>query len=93
MTQKIVYQTDHLGLYVGETEADESPLEPGEFLIPGGCVEDPPTDAGLCDDFRPRYAVDLQVLAHDGEPDPHLPPLLGVALPVMGGGDASAPSS
>lgn len=51
-------------------------------------VADPPTDAGLCDDFRPRYAVDLQVLAHDGEPDPHLPPLLGVALPVMGGGDA-----
>lgn len=51
-------------------------------------VADPPTDAGLCDDFRPRYAVDLQVLAHDGEPDPLLPPLLGVALPVMGGGDA-----
>ncbi|KAB2524846.1 hypothetical protein BJN42_26685 [Pseudomonas koreensis] len=51
-------------------------------------VADPPSDAGLCDDFRPRYAVDLQVLAHDGEPDPLLPPLLGVALPVMGGGDA-----
>ncbi|KAB2524850.1 hypothetical protein BJN42_26665 [Pseudomonas koreensis] len=45
MTAKIVYQTDHLGLYVGETEADESPLEPGVFLIPGGCVEVPPPQA------------------------------------------------
>ncbi len=49
-------------------------------------VADPPTAAGLCDDFRPRYAVDLEVLAPDGEADPDLPHLLGVALPVPGGG-------
>ncbi|MFL6968459.1 hypothetical protein ACJ6X8_19700 [Pseudomonas alvandae] len=49
-------------------------------------VADPPTDAGLCDDFRPRYAVDLEVLGPDGEADPQLPHLLGVALPVPGGG-------
>lgn len=49
-------------------------------------VADPPTDAGLCDDFRPRYAVDLEVLGADGEVDPLLPPLLGVALPVPNGG-------
>jgi len=49
-------------------------------------VADPPTEAGLCDDFRPRYAVDLQVLGPDGEADPRIPPLLGVALPVPGGG-------
>lgn len=49
-------------------------------------VADPPLDAGLCDDFRPRYAVDLEVLAPDGEADPDLPHLLGVALPVPGGG-------
>lgn len=52
-------------------------------------VADPPANAGLCDDFRPRYAVDLEVLAHDGEPDPSLPHLLGVALPVPGGGSES----
>lgn len=49
-------------------------------------VADPPADAGLCDDFRPRYGVDLEVLGPDGEADPLLPHLLGVALPVPGGG-------
>ncbi|MNJ24681.1 hypothetical protein D3C77_191050 [compost metagenome] len=43
MTTKTVYQTNHLGLYTGPTEADLSPLEPGVWLIPGGCVEvEPP---------------------------------------------------
>lgn len=50
-------------------------------------VADPPADTGLCDDFRPRYAVDLQVLSPDGEPDADLPTLLGVALPVPSGGE------
>lgn len=49
-------------------------------------MADPPADAGLCDDFRPRYGVDLEVLGPDGEADPDLPHLLGVALPVPGGG-------
>ncbi|WP_277759575.1 hypothetical protein [Pseudomonas sp. A34-9] len=42
MTDKIVYQTNHLGLFVAEVVADESPLEPGVYMIPGGCVEIPP---------------------------------------------------
>lgn len=42
MKTKTVYQTNQLGLYVGQTEAEESPLEPGVFLIPGGCVETAP---------------------------------------------------
>lgn len=42
MKTKKVYQTSALGLFVGTVEADESPLEPGVFLIPGGCVETPP---------------------------------------------------
>lgn len=41
----IVYQTDAAGYYVGPTVADESPLEPGVYLIPGGCVEAPPPSA------------------------------------------------
>lgn len=45
MTDKLVYQTDHLGLFIGMVEADESPLEPGVYLIPGGCVETPPPTA------------------------------------------------
>lgn len=50
-------------------------------------VPDAPAGAGLCDDFRPRYAVDIEVLAQDGEPDPALPILAGVPLPLPSGGD------
>lgn len=41
-----VYQTDFNGVYVGDTEADESPLEPGIFHIPRGCVSEPPPEFG-----------------------------------------------
>ncbi|MBX8542450.1 hypothetical protein K5D41_22485 [Pseudomonas cichorii] len=50
-------------------------------------VPDAPAGAGLCDDFRPRYAVDIEVLTADGEPDPDLPVLAGVPLPLANGGD------
>lgn len=50
-------------------------------------VADAPAAAGVCDDFRPRYSVDLQVLRPDGEPDPDLPILSGVPLPLPVGGD------
>ena len=39
MNQKSVYQINYSGLFIGETFADESPLEPGIFLILSGCVE------------------------------------------------------
>jgi len=42
MNTKTVYQTNHLGILVGPVTADESPLELGVYLIPGGCVETPP---------------------------------------------------
>ena len=43
MTDKIVYQTNRQGIYVGVTTADSCPLEEGVWLIPGGCVEvEPP---------------------------------------------------
>ena len=39
----LVYQTNAQGVYVGPVMADESPLEPGVWLVPGGCVEvEPP---------------------------------------------------
>lgn len=49
-------------------------------------VPDAPADNALCDDFRPRYAVDVEVLLPDGEPDPALPILQGLPLPVPAGG-------
>ena len=39
MTQKTVSQVDELGYLVGTAVADESPLEPGIFHIPGGAVD------------------------------------------------------
>lgn len=50
-------------------------------------VADAPASAGLCDDFRPRFSVDLQVMGPDGEIDPTLPVLAGVPLPMPVGGD------
>ena len=50
-------------------------------------VADAPASAGICDDFRPRYGVDLELLGPDDEPDPELPMLAGVPLPLAVGGD------
>jgi len=50
-------------------------------------VADAPADAGICDDFRPRYAVDIEVLGADDEPDSAIPTLTGVPLPLPTGGE------
>jgi hypothetical protein len=45
MTEKLAYQFDHAGIYQGTTAADESPLEPGVFLLPARCTfKEPPTN-------------------------------------------------
>ncbi len=49
-------------------------------------VPDAPVQPGLCDDFRPRFAVDVEVLLPNGEPDPDLPILQSLPLPVPNGG-------
>lgn len=38
---KQVIQLDQAGYYVGVTVADESPLEPGIYLLPGGAIDAP----------------------------------------------------
>lgn len=50
-------------------------------------VADAPAGAGICDEFRPRFAVDLQVLDENNEPDAAMPLLAGVPVPVPTGGD------
>jgi len=42
VTSKTAYQFDRSGLLLGKTEADESPMEPGVWLIPAGCTLVPP---------------------------------------------------
>ena len=39
---KTVSQLDFTGFFVCAVEADESPLEPGVFLIPGGAIDRAP---------------------------------------------------
>lgn len=42
--QRVVYQTDSAGYYVGEAVADPDPQNPGHWLIPAGCVEAKPPE-------------------------------------------------
>ena len=53
MNTKTVYQYDIAGMYVCQTDADESPLEPGVFLIPARCVTVEPPEFG--DNQWPRW--------------------------------------
>lgn len=39
---KQAYQVDNAGMLIGDTVADESPLEPGHFLLPAGATFTPP---------------------------------------------------
>ena len=50
---KTAYQYDPAGLYQGDTVADESPLEPGVYLLPARCtLVEPPQPP---DDKWPRW--------------------------------------
>ena len=54
MNQITVYQTNYSGLLVSATMAGESPLEPGVFAIPAGCVETAPPESWQEDQW-PRW--------------------------------------
>ena len=63
MSEKTVYQYNLSGLYVGTTIADESPLEPGVFLIPGGAVEIAPPDQWPEDQWPRWTGVQWQLIS------------------------------
>jgi hypothetical protein len=68
-----VYQTDHDRFLVGVTHADPDPLQPGEWLIPGGCVTtEPPTLVG---GQSAQWTGDEWVIVEpEPEPEPPAPP-------------------
>ena len=54
MNQKTVYQYDLAGNFVGPTMADESPMEPGVWIMPARTVEAVPP-SGFAADLWPRW--------------------------------------
>jgi len=52
--EKLISQLNADGYFVGTATADESPLEPGVFLIPGGAVDMAPPDLQPGKVYKPR---------------------------------------
>lgn len=63
MNTKTVFQIDRAGMYQGETQADESPLEPGVWIMPALTVEPPPPTDYPADKW-PRWNGSGWVLAN-----------------------------
>lgn len=73
MSEKLVYQFNQSGLYICQTTADESPLEPGVFLMPGNSTEVPPPKE-CPDDQWPRYnGVNWDLIPKPKVPEPISP--------------------
>lgn len=68
----IVYQTDAEGFLVAPVEADESPLEPGVYLVPRGCVE--PEPPALSAGERARWTGEAWEVVAPPEPEPEPEP-------------------
>ena len=49
-------------------------------------ISDAPNEGGVTDSYRPRYAVNIQVLRENGKPDKALPVFYDLALPAMSAG-------
>ncbi len=63
MSSVTAYQFDHSGFFQGVTTADESPLEPGSYLLPARCTLSPPP-ADVPEDRCPRWNGAAWVLAN-----------------------------
>lgn len=70
---KTAYQFDRAGLLVGTTEADESPMEPGVYLLPARCTLDaPPSDVPA--DKWPRWNGSAwELVSRPAQPAPEDP--------------------
>lgn len=79
--EKIVYQTDLSGRFMGETVADPSPREPGVWIMPAGTIETaPPPRKEWPEGMWPRWVGthwEFTGLVRPSEPAPEDP---GAAL-------------
>lgn len=69
---KVVYQTDCDGRFTGSAVADQSPLEPGVYLIPAGCVEVAPPQ--IEEGFFAQWADGEWIVEAELEPEPDVQP-------------------
>lgn len=67
--EKMVSQLNHEGYYVGQVTADESPLESGVFLMPGGSIDMSPP--ALIEEGK-RYRIVEGRWAAEDIPNPSL---------------------
>ena len=73
MHTKTVYQLDPSGFLIGPVQADESPMEPGVFPLPFGCVDAGPLPP--VDGMRQRFAAgQFQYVEVPVQPEPEPPP-------------------
>lgn len=72
MSEKIVSQLDDAGYFLHATVADESPLEPGVYLLPFGAVDlaPPVVPAGQ----RAKYSGGKFVMENIPQPEPEPEP-------------------
>lgn len=73
MNSRIISQLDAEGYYIYPAEADESPLEPGVWLIPAGAIDVPPPE--VPEGLRAKWNPDtssflLEVIPEPPQPDP-----------------------
>lgn len=72
---KQVIQLNQAGYYVGVTVADESPLEPGVYLLPGGAIDAPVPSVpeGKCAKWVGEWVLE-DIKQPEPEPEPESVP-------------------
>lgn len=70
MTTKPAYQFDRAGLLIGETVADESPMEPGVFLLPARATFSAPPEDVPADKWPRWNGTGWDLVNRPAEPSP-----------------------
>jgi hypothetical protein len=83
MTTQTVYQTDKDGWFVSVVEAEESPLEPGVFLIPAGCVEVAPQATVPTGSYPKWNGTAWVVTAINATPTPTVDPSMAIVATMQ----------